>query len=1760
MSKNKRLSHLNGLVKLWNIRKDLESDLRSPKEDVNIKDGAEDSRTETIAWDQSLHLKELLLCLRVPLINESSEIRASTLRAIRLLLTEPEHVNIIQEINLHYLIARSLDIDLDNKIERIQAIKLIRRLSQVSLTDIPISLARAVVALVEGGPSEGDRLYRASLCICCELSILHSELFLKVNGVSALTHALLDCSSSRMIESILGCLTALHNDPETRLQAQVQLGIIVAPFTEFRYVHSAHTPGVVLGPGPGPGPGGGYEIGKDQTEERLFRFQCAETAIISMLRSWPGLLQMTEPGAKNGVSHLQALIDILYLENSYVRKKILILLYDVLNIRAPNDVSTFTIALEAINPSSFREHWKLAEDFVAGEGFDILPRLAKSRPNLLESHIGFILGSLLKTELPDALIKVIVNADSDDLSILATILLGEILHLAYTLLPRELNATSHCLPALLAEVSSSDAFRSNRASEAVDALHRHHDIKRRGPLSNSLFLNQIMTGSSRSVGRESFIGDRLHLPANWSQLLKHEPAANDRINSSIRDSQVNNVTIDPDTDWNWDLITSVFKWPSATFKSMDNLEYKNFVKKVVEFYKPSENKFSLIELKLPSGKHNKRSRFLAKTGCYVLDFLVSDHSIELSKMLDNFLSDVKSNFQALIDAASTHDCFLSPTRVATTTCQFYFLFIGRLSRSEIGRQSLDKNQILQVYTLMLSLRSDIYLKLVISSLDYSAMDWGSRILLSKALTKEESESCRLYATRFLGVLIRSRTSNVAQWGISLLVSQLFDASQTVAWVALHILEDACDDKMNLEAVVCAIKTRHLTDLNHLGLKGILLYTRFLSSNNGFEFLSEKDDGMFLKKELERWHLELNVRYVSLIEELLNDGLSRHQLNETRNYGRRSRENYSTKDVFVPPHLYGQLALTPGGLEILVQEKSIIDMIKHLVNLCNMATLSNGTMNDSCGFIGVNKKDWTLVKSAIWATAHISSSSIGAKWVDNLGGIAALINVAEKCNVYSLRGSAFYALGLVATNKYGCQLLSAYGWCSLRYGRNEQSPIMENWFQSNVQHFGPLGDILTPDKMIDEESDAVCSSLGTSFSEPEPALRLSSEPPSETYWGKRKISSNTKKHQLQSTPEREHDEPADLSITSQGKRGSWLSRSFSFGKEDMKEKMEFIRTRAGKGKQPEKRSSFSLPKKFKGIGLSKLQAAKSPPKNVTKSTPLAVRPDDGSNTTYEHQKTLNADVKNDKTKQIPPEAPFATPEESSDGCSDVGGSSAPLGNIKEETLACTNVETSSFDKPSSYKDGGVPCSNSPDLQMAEDISHTMIVRAEVSNPNILDDTSLEVPTAISQNECVPMSSANLFTKKTSLERKVLSPIASSTSISAMGVPTDEINTQSSTIIVSMKDQDTPIKSNYEKETKEDAMEGSCKRELLNSPSSKAVPIATARSTPRPLPPVPFRRTGKRAFSESEAQNFSLITRNTTNIPTSLAYWTGDRSTRSEHNYAVTHKGTVSTCGPKISLISGSQQGATYAMEPQLSGLCTSVTSVSSSGSWAENPGKKIVDSLRKRPQLLDNDTLNNIEGISKPLPVVSGNIALGQDYSRHNQKPMSGLFTKSEGRSSSGTLGNSGTFGVGRRRDSLSQKFQSLDYRLKLKYHLNSRGQGKYQHWANLLLFLFPPTLIIFNHRKLLFFIGSDGMNTGGCDSGEDNFSTNQPFHHELTRNSLVIKSVEPTQGVQEPAYWGVTFPTRIESLFSSPHLAPISRSVSKEESIKSLLDDEGKKN
>ena len=105
-----------------------------------------------------MNLYYLNFSLRIPLVNESTEIRAATLRTIRHLTTTSEAARAISTLNIHYLISRCLDIELDNKIERLQALKLCRILTFINQgQSFPLILLRSLVAIAEEGKKKEDR-------------------------------------------------------------------------------------------------------------------------------------------------------------------------------------------------------------------------------------------------------------------------------------------------------------------------------------------------------------------------------------------------------------------------------------------------------------------------------------------------------------------------------------------------------------------------------------------------------------------------------------------------------------------------------------------------------------------------------------------------------------------------------------------------------------------------------------------------------------------------------------------------------------------------------------------------------------------------------------------------------------------------------------------------------------------------------------------------------------------------------------------------------------------------------------------------------------------------------------------------------------------------------------------------------------------------------------------------------------------------------------------------------------------------------------------------------------------------------------------------------------------------------------------------------------------------------------------------------------------------------------------------------------------
>lgn len=106
-----------------------------------------------------------------------------------------------------------------------------------------------------------------------------------------------------------------------------------------------------------------------------------------------------------------------------------------------------------------------------------------------------------------------------------------------------------------------------------------------------------------------------------------------------------------------------------------------------------------------------------------------------------------------------------------------------------------------------------------------------------------------------------RLSNVCEWAIRLLVTQLYDPEVEVSEAAVQILEESCNEKSRLEYLVrCRPQLDHL---NEIGAPLLLRYvtssfgitkidiSRFLSTSLGYQYLDRLD---YITQEMDDWYL------------------------------------------------------------------------------------------------------------------------------------------------------------------------------------------------------------------------------------------------------------------------------------------------------------------------------------------------------------------------------------------------------------------------------------------------------------------------------------------------------------------------------------------------------------------------------------------------------------------------------------------------------------------------------------------------------------------------------------------------------------------------------------------------------------------------------------------------------------------------------------------------------------------------------------------
>ncbi|XP_012873973.1 PREDICTED: rapamycin-insensitive companion of mTOR [Dipodomys ordii] len=571
---------------------------------------------------------------------------------------------------------------------------------------------------------------------------------------------------------------------------------------------------------------------------------------------------------------------------------------------------------------------------------------------------------------------------------------------ANTILPHSHSHHLHCLPTLMNMAASFDIPKEKRlrASAALNCLKRFHEMKKRGPKPYSLHLDHII---QKAMATHQKRDHYLRVQKDIFVLKDTEEA----LLMNLRDSQV--LQHKENLEWNWNLIGTILKWPNINLRNYKDEQLHRFVRRLLYFYKPSSKLYANLDLDFAKSKQ------LTVVGCQFTEFL-----LESEEDGQGYLEDLVKDIVQWLNASSgmKPERSLQNNGLLTTLSQHYFLFIGTLSCHPHGVKMLEKCSVFQCLLNLCSLKNqDHLLKLTVSSLDYSR-DGLARVILSKILTAA-TDACRLYATKHLRVLLRANVEFFNNWGIELLVTQLHDKNKTISSEALDILDEACEDKANLHALI-----QMKPALSHLGDKGLLLLLRFLSIPKGFSYLNERG---YVAKQLEKWHKEYNSKYVDLIEEQLNEALTTYRKPiDGDNYVRRSNQRLQRPHVYLPVHLYGQLVHHKTGC--------------HLLEVQNIVT-------ELCYNVRTPDLDkWEEIKklkASLWALGNIGSSNWGLNLLQEENVIPDILKLAKQCEVLSIRGTCVYVLGLIAKTKQGCDILKCHNWDAVRHSRKHLWPVV-----------------------------------------------------------------------------------------------------------------------------------------------------------------------------------------------------------------------------------------------------------------------------------------------------------------------------------------------------------------------------------------------------------------------------------------------------------------------------------------------------------------------------------------------------------------------------------------------------------------------------------------------------------------------------------------------------------------------------------------------
>ncbi|BGP49997.1 hypothetical protein JCM10450v2_005902 [Rhodotorula kratochvilovae] len=700
------------------------------------------------------------------------------------------------------------------------------------------------------------------------------------------------------------------------------------------------------------------------------RVRASATLVAMFLQSWSGLFYLNIHGRQA----LTSLVDSLTNPSQVIRETLLDMLFDVFNVKTP-----------AWYASRDGQRSSFSSSRGVSSAVDGPAGASQQRTNLIDQFMAVLLLIFIEAGLIEALASLAADPKDPSTAAKVSLLIGEILTLSNRVLPPAHAVRVQALPKLFALTAAFDTSRERlAASEALGAVgrfERERGTQAGGPAgmadsrarANSLPLTPALALASHSLPG---------LRASAAQTMDDLAFRNLLLESGVLSSK-------EEARWNPDALFALVRGPLRSGRRVEEANRATkWMRRVLAFYHPAALRYS----DLPVDPSTEKWTAL---GCDLVATLVATPEGVQVLAEDKLLRQLsESLFQ--LDATSGTDVLLTKDRVEGTLAGGYFAKLGVLSRSPDGIRLLDQFKFWTAFYRVAEMRNrEDLVRAIIENMDYTT-DGHTRVFLSKALTSSYKH-IRLFATRHLSTLI-SASPSLALWQIHLLVQQLYDSAPEVVSLAISILSSACASLDVLRAVV-ALRPA-LEVLPHGEADALLML--FLAVPEGVRYLDEIG---WIEQELEGWFQERNLLYMVELELALAAALKTDG----------GVQGPSSFDGTPPSHLYGELARTAEGCEIL-RDSGHLDEFVDVVQAHEESALEQGYVIE--------------LKSVLWAVGHIGATPYGLAILDEYDVLTDLVKIAAFSPVYSLRGTATYALAFISSTEEGAEMLDELGWESV----------------------------------------------------------------------------------------------------------------------------------------------------------------------------------------------------------------------------------------------------------------------------------------------------------------------------------------------------------------------------------------------------------------------------------------------------------------------------------------------------------------------------------------------------------------------------------------------------------------------------------------------------------------------------------------------------------------------------------------------------------